>query len=744
MNESAKENDKNWFQKVEHIFSQVCDLADAQREHRLKELCNDDPKLISEVQSLLGEDDKDFPMMDSKSLLVEVGQDNPIPDYIGAFKIVRVLGEGGMGIVYEAVQDSPKRHIALKVIRQRSMHTKIRKRFEREADILAKLNHPAIAMIYDSGVATHETGSIPFVSMELVIGKPITEHCRDNELDTQHILGLMRDVCRGVAHAHDLGIVHRDLKPSNILVDTQGRVKILDFGIAFDMEIEQRTQMTQTGQLLGTLQYMAPEQIDQRTHTTNKQTDVYALGLICYELLINENPLTKHESSIYGLIRAIRDEEHDLLGTHNRSLRGDIEIIVAKALSKDMSLRYADAGKLADDLDRYATNQPIIARKPNTWYQLCKFSKRNPVLVGSLTMIMIILISAVLLIGNALRIANSEREIARHEQKIQQLINAFVTDDLFAAGNPEFGGDANITLLDAMRKAAQRIDERFIDATEAEASIRFTMGDQFRLMNEYEEALIQLRRGVEISESLDLPIDIVIHRRNSLADVYMDIDDLDTALKVVEKTNRLAQESTDVSSEIMIDTLVQHASLVYHMTDIVGASQYFEQAVEIGRTKAPRYNGTVDAISALATVYTQLKRYEESIKLHHEGIDLRIQTLGHDHPATLVARDNLAILYLVRGQYKLAEQGFREVLKDRHRIFGEDHVKTHLTAASLGKTLAFLDEFEEAENYILSALNGLVETLGADHRYTKIIRSYAFDCYTRWSKPEIAAHYAPL
>lgn len=737
-------SDVQRFQRVEKIFLEVCDLPDEEREQRVRELCNDDSELIASVHAMLKADQESSLEVNAESLFAAATHDDESPERIGEFKIVKVLGEGGMGTVYEAVQDSPKRHVALKVIRQRSMHSKIRKRFEREADILAKLNHRSIATIYESGIATNDKTSIPFVSMELVIGKPITEYCQESQLDSDQKIKLILEVCRGVAYAHDLGIVHRDLKPSNILVDTKGRVKILDFGIAFDLEVEQRTQMTQTGQLMGTLQYMAPEQVDQQSHTTSKQTDVYALGLICYELLIGQSPFNRRNSSMYELVRAIRDEEHDLLGTINRSFRGDIETIVAKALSREMDRRYDDAGALADDLDRYLLNQPIAARKPSTWYQLRKFSKRNPAFVGSVSILVLVLITALLLISNALRTANRERIAAKHEQSVQLLINAFVTDDLFAAGDPEFGGQPDILLLEAMRRSADGIEERFADAPQAEAKIRFTMGEQFRRMNDFEHAQRELTKCVELSELLGLPINVVVDRRNALADVYMDIDELETALEIVETTDRMVEGNPDVSVEMMLDTLAQHASLLFHMANLEGAAHYFEQAVSIGRNQVPDAQGTIDAISALAIVYTWQKRYDESRALHHEGIDLLTKKLGEDHPATLVARDNLSILDLESGQYEQAEQGFREILETRLRVFGPHHGKTFLTASSLGRSLGKLDRFEEAEGYILSAHDGLVDVLGAEHRYTVIVRKYVHELYTNWGKPDKAARYEPL
>tara|TARA_R110000868_G_scaffold241497_3_gene496867 strand:+ start:628332 stop:630572 length:2241 start_codon:yes stop_codon:yes gene_type:complete len=742
--DNADRNRLDRFREVERVFGEVCDLQGVEQARKLRDLCGDDAALLESVRSMLEADGQSHQMMDTRALLIELSEvDDSHPDRIGGFEIVRVLGEGGMGIVYEAVQVSPRRRVALKVIRQRSMHSKIRKRFEREADILAKLNHPAIATIYESGIAADGDRSTPYVSMELVDGVSITDFCRDRGLGLVEKIRLMRDVCRGVGYAHGVGVVHRDLKPSNILVDMDGRVKILDFGIAFDLEIGDRTQMTQTGQLLGTLHYMAPEQVDQQSHTTCTQSDVYALGLICYEILSGENPLHRHGSSMYELVRAIRDDEHDMLGTLDHVFRGDVETIVAKAVSREIPQRYVDASEMADDLDRYLNNQPIAARKPSTWYQLRKFSKRNPVLVGSVGVIILMLVVALLLIGNALRDANRERLIAQHEKNVQELMNAFLTDDLFAAGNPNFGGDADITLLDAMRVASAGIYDRFKEAPEAEALIRNRMGEQFRLMNEYDKALEQLKRSVELSDELDLSVDIRVDRRNSLSDVYMDIDDLESSMRVVEETDRIAEESPDLSTEIMIDTLIQHGSLLYHMVRAEDAVEYFERAVALGRAEAPEYEGTVSAISALAIVYTRLDRLEESKALHLEGVRRGTEMLGPEHPSTLVDRDNLAILYFKLGDYQKSVDEYRAVLEIRERVFGQDHVKTCLTNALLGQSLGYLGRYEEAEKYLLKGLDGVTRVLGDTHRYTSVTRSFLFRLYTAWGKLDEATSYAP-
>lgn len=737
------------FQRIESIFQQLCDIPADQHndiEQRLSELCQGDEGLARDVRSMLDIDQRTDAILDSGVLRIEQKNQStdPLPETIGPYTIIGILGEGGMGVVYEAQQQSPKRTVALKVIRARSLHAKIRKRFQQEADILARLNHPGIATIYESGIATEANRKVPFVAMELIRGQPITTHASGHNLSIDDRVRLLLRVCQAVAHAHAMGIVHRDLKPSNILIDQQGQPSVLDFGIALDLQLDQRTQMTQTGQLLGTLQYMAPEQVDQRSRSSGPQTDVYALGLIAYELLLGHSPHARHDSSMYDLVRAIRDEEPDTLGTHDRSMRGDLETIIAKALSRDMQRRYTDAGALADDLDRYLTNKPIEARPPSTWYQLRKFSQRNPLLVGSVASVMLVLVVAIVLISNALRLANNERAVAQQQQHAQELIAQFVTEDLFSAGNPDFGGDPDILLIDAMRQSSDKIPERFENAPEAEAAISFTMGDQFRLMNDFDKAETHLRRSVQLSNTLpDLHIDVLLNRYNSLIDLYNDIDDLDTAIALVEEAETLMAEHPELSDTIRIDTLVQHASLLYYIRDIENSARIFQQAVDLGEATNPQYNGTVDAATALAMVYTNLQRFEEADAMHQKGIQMRLDTLGPDHPATLQAQDNYTIQLVNTGNYLQARELLETVLDTRLRIFGPDHNKTYLTRVLVARTYLEEGNYAAAEPELIEATRGLNNLLGPDHRYTLVANSFVYRLYNEMGKPQLAAQYAP-
>jgi hypothetical protein len=288
-----------------------------------------------------------------------------------------------MGAVYEAEQDNPRRTVALKVLRAGLTSDFLLKRFAREAQILGRLHHPGIAQIYEAGLA--EDGR-PFFAMEFLRGLPPDEYARLRCLTIPARLELLARVCDAVQHAHDQGVIHRDLKPANILVDEAGQPRVLDFGVAraTDADLQVTTARTQAGQLLGTLGYMSPEQVTGDPDALDRRSDVYALGVILFQLLANQQPYHLEQLPLPEAARVIREQEPSRLGSINAACRGDVETIVAKALEKDPARRYQSAGELAADLRRHLNHEPIRARPPSALYQLRKFARRHKALVAAL------------------------------------------------------------------------------------------------------------------------------------------------------------------------------------------------------------------------------------------------------------------------------------------------------------------------------------------------------------------------
>jgi WD40 repeat protein len=428
------------YQRVRDLFLAAQDLEEAQRADYLQAQCADEA-LRCEVEGLLA----DAPAAESFLKTPALGTgfailrpectpadrnspaaagdqaDSPapatphIPERIGQYRILGVLGQGGMGTVYRAEQQHPRRVVALKVIRPGAESREVARRFAHEGQVLAWLQHPGIAQVYEAGTADTEHGPRPFFAMELVEGLPITRFAQTHALGVRARLELLTKVCDAVQHAQQKGVIHRDLKPGNILVDESGQPKILDFGVArmTDGDVRMTTLHTGAGQLVGTLAYMSPEQVAGDPQALDTRSDVYALGVLCYELLAGRLPLDVSAQSVPQAARAITEEEPTPLSSCRRTFRGDLNTIVTKALEKEKERRYQSASELAADIRRYLADQPVLAQPPTTFYRLWKFARRNkPLVFGVAAAFMALLIGTVATTSQAI-LATRERNRAQ-------------------------------------------------------------------------------------------------------------------------------------------------------------------------------------------------------------------------------------------------------------------------------------------------------------------------------------------
>jgi serine/threonine protein kinase len=339
------------WQRVKELCQVALEREPSDRGAFLAEFCVDDQELRREVEGLIMQATASdgilgAPIWEKLGIAMThsaAAGSGPsvrwLPETIGRYRVLRMVGEGGMGSVYEAEQDHPRRAVALKVIRPGLTSPELLRRFERESQALGRLQHPGIAQIYEAGTADTGFGPQPYFAMEFILGQTLKEHVTAHQLQTRQRLELVARICDAVQHAHERGLIHRDLKPGNILVDPTGQPKILDFGVARLTDGHaQATQQTDVGQLVGTLAYMSPEQVLGDPLELDTRSDVYALGVILYELLAGRLPYTT-SNRLHEAVQAIREEDPRRLSSISRNYRGDIETIVAKTLEKDKAHR---------------------------------------------------------------------------------------------------------------------------------------------------------------------------------------------------------------------------------------------------------------------------------------------------------------------------------------------------------------------------------------------------------------------
>ena len=610
-----------------------------------------------------------------------------VPSTIGSYRIIRLLGEGGMGAVYEAEQDQPRRRVALKVIKSAWADRELLRRFELESQTLGRLHHPGIAQIYEAGAAETSFGSQPFFAMEIIHGKPLIEYAEAKHLNTRQRLALMIQICEAVEHAHQRGIIHRDLKPGNILMEENGQPKILDFGLARVTDGDmQATRQTDMGQLLGTLAYMSPEQVTADPLALDTRSDVYALGVILYELLAGRLPyeLSRH---VYEVVRTIQQVDPKPLSSINRAYRGDIETIAARALEKDKTRRYGSAAELAADIRRYLEDRPIAAKPASTSYQLRKFARRNKVLVtGTFAVFLTLIVGVVVSTWQAVRARRAEVR-AQAETATAQAVVDFLQNDLLAQASankqagPKTKPDPDLKVRTALDRAAERIEGKFAKQPEVEAEIRQTIGQTYYDLGLYPEGRKQLEQALTLRRRVlgpDNPKTIEtmlsLGLTALLQDKYAEAEEIDN--RALEISRRVLGPENPVT--LKCTSAVVNLYLAQHKAAQTEALA--KQALEISRrVLGPEHPDTLYAAGNLAASYAGQGKYAQDAALLAPVLEISRRVLGPEHPETLNYMRGLSYAYLMQGKEALADEMDQQLLQILRRDLGPEHPAT-LTA----------------------------------------------------------------
>ncbi|MDP6692959.1 MAG: serine/threonine-protein kinase [Phycisphaerales bacterium] len=441
-----------------------------------------------------------------------------MPSEIGRYKILGVIGSGGMGHVYEAMQEAPRRRVALKVIRSGAASEMALRRFQFETQILAKLHHPNIAQIYEAGTWESPEGDVPFFAMEYIPGRlGIIQYVQKRNLSTRDRLELFSKVCDAVHHGHQKGIIHRDLKPDNILIDSNGEPKIIDFGVAraTDADLAVTTMQTTMGQLIGTLQYMSPEQCDADPDQIDTRSDVYALGVILFQLLSGKLPYDLRRQAIHEAIRVIKEQRPSSMATISGTLKGDVDTIAMKAMEKDRERRYQSAAELANDISHFLNSEPIEARPLSIVYQLRLFTKKYKRSCVAIIALVLTIILGIMGTSWGMIEANKQKAIAIEQRDVAEkraddilkMSQESVTTIYNGIKKVNAAIEVRLEVLDSALQHFHKLASSTGETPEIRASIAFTEG---RLGKIYAST-----QGAYLGN----PVEALKHYNNSL-DIY--------------------------------------------------------------------------------------------------------------------------------------------------------------------------------------------------------------------------------
>jgi serine/threonine-protein kinase len=769
--------------RIKELFRQSQQQPVSEREAWLAGECADDADLLREVSGLLAAQHASPGILaeGAAGVLRQLRSDEQAPDLIGqqvgAYRLLRLVGEGGMGSVYLAEREGGDfaQRVALKLVRADFISDETRARFARERNFLARLIHPHIAQLHDGGVAMDGT---PYFTLEYVEGQPLTKYCDVHSLDIRQRVALTLQVCAAVAYAHRNLIVHRDLKPSNILVTADGEVKLLDFGIAKLLDAEAGAGQTATQARMMTPEYAAPEQVLGEPITT--ATDVYAIGVLLYELLCGRLPYARADAGSISWSKAVIEEAPESLGralsrdmgstnrltgeaaaaargttlaTLRRSLRGDLDRIVQRALTKEPESRYPSVSALADDLRAFSEGRAISGGGRR--YRLRKFVRRNWLpLAAAATIVLILVASAAAIVWQARQ--------TEHEARTTLAVKDFLYG-LFTAVDPREAKGREVSAHELLDRGAERIGRnRNLDQAQ-KAEIESALGRIYYQLGLFDQADKLQQDAIKELSANRAQASLFAQVEAERADTLAGLGDLKSAAaladdartrvdaqanasvvdraRAIHAQGRVALEQRDFAkaknySDAVL-ALVRHADVepgvLFRSLSTAGGASWglsnsseaeslYREALALAlRDAGPDDLDVAHTRSNIGMVLQTQSRYAEAQELEQQALATDEKVLGPDHPLTMTARRDLGLSYFHLGHYAQARAALEQTLAAQRRKLGNEHPALAGTEINLGLVLIDSGDLVEADRILTDALNVFQKKFGREYQGTRIV-----------------------